>query len=303
MVTTLALGCVILLLAAAGIFLWYMPALSGQRKAAVRHAEAMLLAKAPQSNDASQQRLSDINRIDHLLIRANLPPSRKTVVLLVLPTVVFGLAALIRSGSFLFALFAVLLVAAVTAAWLYRRIMVLQRAVISQLPDFLEHMVRIAAVGNSLPMAFQGAASHTKPPLLPIIEQAQRNTRAGMDIDRALHQAATTYRIQPLEMVALIMGTSMRIGGRSDQIIQRMADFMRDLEQAQREFSATTSETRMSAIVLGLLPLACGFLMALTNPDFFTPMFEEPLGRQIMIVAVLLEVVGVTLLWRLAKSV
>ena len=59
----------------------------------------------------------------------------------------------------------------------------------------------------------------------------------------------------------------------------------------------------MSAIVLGSLPLVCGLLMALTNPDFFTPMFEEALGKKIMTFAIFLELVGVALLWRLAKSV
>ena len=302
MVSLLMILCVIALLMAGAIFLWFAPALHSQRKAAARHAESLLQARGAGAAAPVIPSSAPTHRWQDLLLRANLPPRHMTLVLVVLPSLLLGLLALFRSGSALFGLLALLVAAAITAAWIYRRILLVQREIVAQLPNFLDHIVRIAAVGNSLPMAFQGAAAHTKPPLQPIIEQAQRNTRAGMDIDRALHQAAQSYRVQPLEMVALVMGTSMRIGGRSDQIIQRMADFMRDIESAQREFNATTSETRMSAIVLSLLPLACGMLMAIANPDFFNPMFEEPLGKKILLFAVVLEAIGVTLLWRLAKS-
>ncbi len=49
--------------------------------------------------------------------------------------------------------------------------------------------------------------------------------------------------MEVLKVLSVVIGVSVRIGGRSDQILQRMGDFMRDLEQAQQELSATTSET------------------------------------------------------------
>jgi tight adherence protein B len=81
-----------------------------------------------------------------------------------------------------------------------------------------------------------------------------------------------------------------------------MSDFMRDLEHAQHELKSVTSETRMSSWVLGLLPLLAGGFMMLTNPDFFQPMFHEPLGHKLLLIALSLEAVGAFLLYRLAKS-
>lgn len=304
MVNLLLITGVVAMVVATAIFLWFLPALHRQRKAAAQHAESLLQTRAHGPGAAPTVIPSSLptQRWQDILLRANLAPRTSTLLLLASPSALLFLVALFRSGSLVFSLAALLVTAAITAAWVYRRMVLLQREIVAQLPNFLDHIVRIAAVGNSLPMAFQGAAAHTKEPLKPVIEHAQRNTRAGMDIDRALHQAAQAYRVQPLEMVALVMGTSMRIGGRSDQIIQRMSDFMRDMESAQREFNATTSETRMSAIVLSLLPLACGMLMAIANPEFFNPMFEEALGKKILVFALVLEMIGVTLLWRLAKS-
>ena len=77
---------------------------------------------------------------------------------------------------------------------------------------------------------------------------------------------------------------------------------MRDLEHAQQELRAITSETRMSAWVLGLLPVVTATFMTLTNPAFFNPMFHQPLGHTILLIALTLELVGSFLLYRLAKS-
>ena len=58
----------------------------------------------------------------------------------------------------------------------------------------------------------------------------------------------------------------------------------------------------MSAWVLGLLPVIAALFMALVSPEFFQPMFHDPLGKKILLVAVVMELGGGFLLYRLAKS-
>lgn len=305
----LLLSCIALLLVAAAIALWHWPALREQRKQASQHIDALLQSRQQATGQGQPAaavvgaKSSEQAFWQSWLMRSNLPPTLRTLLLLAAPPLLLAIFSGLRTGNVLMALFALLLGSAGIALWWYRRMKKIQNQMVAQLPDFLEHMVRIAAVGNSLPMAFQGAAANSHPPLRPVLENARLYTRAGMDMDRALLLSAQAFHVQPLQMLAVVMGTSMRIGGRSDQILQRMADFMRDLEQAQREFSATTSETRMSAWVLGLLPLACGLLMALMDPAFFSPMFTDPLGMKVMAIAVALELIGAGLLWRLSRSI
>ena len=176
------------------------------------------------------------------------------------------------------------------------------RAAAGPLPDFLENMVRLAGIGNSLSMAFQTATQQVAPPLRPLLDNALLYTRGGMDLDRALLQASRPYKLAAMETLAVVLGTSLRIGGRSDQILQRMSDFLRDIEQVQQELAATTSETRLSAWVIGLLPPVTALGMALFSPAFFRPMVELPAGHVLLCVALALEGLGAFLLYRLAKS-
>lgn len=299
----LLLGSSALLLVAIAMGLWWGLATRAQQRAAAEHAESRLSHNGPQqaSDPAAAQR-KPLRRWAELLRRAGLAESPRTFVLLVLPGVLTAIGAGLRMRSTVFGLLVFALYLLAAGLWLHRRIEKTQQKLVSQMPDFLENMVRMAGIGNSLSMAFQSATQNVDPPLRPILDNALTYTRAGMDLDRALQHAAQAYRLRPLEMLAVILGTSIRIGGRSDQILQRMSDFMRDLEEVQRELQATTSETRMSAWVLGLLPILAALFMALLSPDFFQPMLHDPLGRKILLVALLLEAFGAFALYRLAKS-
>lgn len=303
MMLPLLLGSTALLLIAVAMGLWWGLATRVQQRAAAEHAETRLSHPEAQRNADNPTALrKPARRWAELLRRAGLPESPRTLVLLVIPGVLAGVVAGMRMDSVGFGVFVLALYLLGVWLWLFRRIEKIQQRLVAQMPDFLENMVRMAGIGNSLSMAFQSATQNVDPPLRPILDTALSNTRAGMDLDRALQHAAQAYRLRPLEMLSVILGTSIRIGGRSDQILQRMSDFMRDLEEVQRELQATTSETRMSAWVLGLLPVVAAMMMALLSPDFFQPMFHDPLGKKVLLMAVAMEAIGAFLLYRLAKS-
>lgn len=240
---------------------------------------------------------------DGVLRRAALPTGMRVPLLIGAATLGLTALATARLGTWWAAPVIGLLCLLMAWFWLARRIGTLQAKLLRQLPDFLDNLVRLTALGNSLQMAFQTAGTQVPMPLRGLLDTTLSYTRSGLDLDRALAQAAQPYRIEALNVLAVVMGVSVRIGGRADQILQRMADFMRDLDQAQQELMATTSETRMSAWVLGLLPPISAVAMGLLNPDFFLPMFQEPLGHKVLLAALALEGIGGFALYRLAKSI
>lgn len=239
---------------------------------------------------------------DAALLRAGMTPGWRAPLLALVPGLALAGFAAMRLGTGWAFPLTLLLYALVAWLLLQRRIGRLQQKLIRQLPDFLDNLVSLTALGNSLQMSFQTASTQTVAPLRDLLDTTLRNARGGMDLDRALAQAAAPWRVEALEVLAVVLGVCVRIGGRSDQVLQRLSDFMRDLDQAQQELKATTSETRMSAWVLALLPPISALLMALVSPGFFEPMLREPQGHKILLAALGLELVGGFLLYRLAKS-
>ena len=85
--------------------------------------------------------------------------------------------------------------------------------------------------------------------------------------------------------------------------MERTATFMRDREEAQRELMALSAETRLSAWVLGLLPLVVAGGLFVMNAGYILLMWRDPMGKTMLLTALALEVIGALLLYRLAKSI
>ncbi|MFM0156016.1 type II secretion system F family protein [Paraburkholderia sediminicola] len=176
-----------------------------------------------------------------------------------------------------------------------------RQAIVRQLPSFLDGIVRLITLGNSVPAAFQAALQTTETPLRECLDHVSRMLRSGVEIDRALSHVASLYGARELELVGSVLRLSVKYGGRADVMLDRMASFMRDLEQAERELVAMSSETRLSSWVLGMLPVGIGGFLILTNPRYFGSMWFDPVGRQILYLAFGLQLLGAYLLYRLAR--
>ena len=107
-----------------------------------------------------------------------------------------------------------------------------QRRMISQLPAFLDNMVRLITIGNSMASAFQTAAASADAPLREVVETAAALSRSAKELDEALAHVSRQYGLKELYMVAAVVSIALRFGGRSDQVLERMAAFMRDVSQA-----------------------------------------------------------------------
>ncbi|MBN9411499.1 MAG: type II secretion system F family protein [Burkholderiales bacterium] len=190
---------------------------------------------------------------------------------------------------------------ALAAFWSWLRIQAARRRIVQQLPGFLDVMVRLISIGNSTHAAFQMAVNGARAPLRGHLEDAVGLSRAGVEIDQAVAQIAARTHLEELHLTAAILGLSVRHGGRADLLLERVSAYMRDLEQAQEELNAMSAETRLSAWVLGLLPLVVGGAIVIVNSSYFTRMWIEPTGQKMILGAVALQALGAFLLYRLAR--
>lgn len=177
------------------------------------------------------------------------------------------------------------------------------RRMVQQLPGFLDSLVRLITIGNSLGSAFQAAAPEVDEPLREVLARASSLTRSGKELDAALRQVSRQYGLHELYLMAAVIGVALRFGGRSDQVLERMAAFMRDLQQAREELVAMSAEVRLSAWVLALLPAGIAGFIIVFNNAMFMNMWNDPVGWKMLAGAFMLQLAGSYWLYRMAKSV
>ncbi|MCG7325421.1 type II secretion system F family protein [Achromobacter sp. ACRQX] len=177
-----------------------------------------------------------------------------------------------------------------------------QRRMISQLPAFLDNIVRLLTIGNSIAAAFRTAAAATDEPLREVVETAA-SLSSSKELDAALAHVSRMYGLKELYMVAAVVSLAMRFGGRSDQVLERMAAFMRDVAQARNELTASSAEVRLSAWILALLPVGVAGFIIVANNNLFMGLWEDPQGFKMLLTAVCLQIGGCYWLYRMAKAI
>ncbi|NOT17354.1 MAG: pilus assembly protein TadB [Sulfuriferula sp.] len=235
-------------------------------------------------------------------LRAGITPTVSFFLKLVLPWLFLSILAAYFGGWLSVAGVLLLYVVLVRFNW-WLRTSRRQRDMLRQLPVLIETMVRLITIGHSISAAFQQAVITTDEPLRDVLDRVNRQAQLGVALDKALHKEAKTFRFTQLDLVAAVIGLASRFGGRSDQALERMAAFMRDLEHAQQEFASLSTEVRLSAWVMALLPIAIGIFLIIFNNNMFLTMWHDPIGKNMLVGAVVLEIVGSYWLYRLAKTI
>jgi tight adherence protein B len=238
--------------------------------------------------------------LENFALRAGLSGARRLSMIAV-ATLAVGVVAIGLRAGVVAAGAATVALAAAVALFVTARSQRRRLAIVAQLPTFLDGIVRLVTLGNSVPAAFQAALQTTEAPLRDCLDHVSRMMRAGVEIDRALAHVAVVYRTREFEFVGAVLRLSVKYGGRADVMLERMSTFMRDLEQAGRELSAMSAETRLSAWVLVALPLLIGGFLVSTNPTYFTTMWGDADGRHLIYLSFALQAAGGYLLYRMTR--
>jgi tight adherence protein B len=300
-------ACLALLLVGASLMLWAEAVRRREREASrsfVRAQTEQIHARYQSNAETAPVITPDtLHRAWHdALRRAGLEPTRRFYTLLFAPLAAVALVAWAVS-SLLSEVMVVVLYVMVAAFLFWNRTRRMNERLLQQLPGFLDGVVRLMSIGSAVPAAFQAASANTEQPLRTCLATTTQLQRAGMDLDAAVLTVGQQYRVNELVLLSSVLRLSLRYGGRADIVMERTAAFMRDREQAQRELIALSAETRLSAWIIGLMPVVVGGIIIMFNASYVMSMWRDHAGKSLIMGAFALEVIGAIALAKLAKSV
>lgn len=162
---------------------------------------------------------------------------------------------------------------------------------VAAIPDSLALMASALAAGHTLDQAIVTAV-RAKGPLAAEFGRVQLRTRLGESLPDALSEMARRIRSDELKWVAISLRINARVGGEVSSLLSTVADTIRARDIVHRTLRALSAEGRMSALVLGLLPPGFALLLVFLQPTYLSPLIDDPRGRTLLVVAVVLFAVG-----------
>ncbi|MEF0144421.1 MULTISPECIES: type II secretion system F family protein [Pseudomonas] len=184
-------------------------------------------------------------------------------------------------------------------SWRCRRRLAL---IVEQLPGLLDYSVRSLKAGRTLSDAVLGGIEDTREPLRSAMGRVQRNVRMGVPLEEAVHELAELYEQDELRLFALGLRINQHYGGNASELMENLIKLIREREQGARQLRAMTGETRITAWILGALPLTMVGYFLLGNPGYLMAMWRDSQGQMMLLFAFALQAVGCLMLWRMMRS-
>lgn len=271
-------------------------------RAAGAGAEAVEAGLAPSLASARQIHNPLLRWACYLVWRSGVELEPSTVARILMVLVLLVPATLVAFGLFAGP---VILAVLLLFAWLIltRRAAARRHLIVAQLPDFLESAIRVLSAGNTLEEAFAAAARESPEPIRPLFISVGRQVRLGAPIETVLQEAADIHKIRDLKVLALAALVNRKYGGSLRSILRSLIQAIRRRDMAARELRALTAETRFSAMVLCVIPILLVTFIVLRNPGYYAPLWSETGGRAVLIGAVVWQIIGIGVIFRMLRSV
>ncbi|HEX7167536.1 MAG TPA: type II secretion system F family protein [Acidimicrobiales bacterium] len=170
-----------------------------------------------------------------------------------------------------------------------------RRAFTRQLPDALQLLSSSLRAGYSLVQGFAAVADEIEDPMGRELRRAVIETRLGRDLEVSLDDTAKRMNSRDFDWVVIAIRIQREVGGNLAELLTSVAETMISRERLRREVSALTAEGRLSAIIVGALPLVVAAALYVLNPGYLAPLFASTIGKAMILGSVVLTCVG--LLW------
>jgi tight adherence protein B len=216
---------------------------------------------------------------------------------LFLVTAVFGLGfapGLAAIPSFLAGMLAV------DAAVRLRGEMMAERFM-KQMPEALDAIIRGVRAGLPVLECIGTVGEEFDGPISLHFRTISERVQIGEPLDVALWRVADVIDRPEMDFMAVCISIQMETGGSLAEALGNLAALLRAREAMKLKIRAISSEAKASALIIGLLPFVMLGLLTMINPAYVMPLFVDPRGQFMLMLAGGSIGFGALVMWRMTR--
>lgn len=252
--------------------------------------------------DKIAERKSVAQKIDSLLERSGgtLRPGEFIVIVMV-ATVAGGVLGVLLGGSGISMLVGAISGALVLVARTRFRVRKRVRRMQGLLPDVLGILAGSLRAGHSFFQALDGVAKEAPEPMNHEFSRVVAEIRLGRPVPEALESLADRIDSEDFRWALLAVNVQRDVGGNLAEILDTVAKTLRERADIRRQVRVLSSESRLSAYILSILPFGVGGYLYLLSPETTSQLFTTDMGRIMVAGAGVLLILGFVWMRKLVK--
>ena len=237
-------------------------------------------------------------QLDTMFIQVN---KNKLVMLYSITPIVLGAVAFIFLHSFVF-IFLAALVGLALPAIVIKKIEAQRKTKLStQLVDGVMILSSSLKGGLSLIQAIEVLVEEMPAPISQEFGLILRENKMGVSMDESLRRLYDRMKIEELGFLVSSLLVAREAGGDLTKVLSRLATTIRDNSKLKEKVKTLTLQGRMQGIIMSVLPILFIGWVITFNRNHFDVMLNSDTGRLLLIVAAVLQIVGMILIYRFSK--
>ena len=166
------------------------------------------------------------------------------------------------------------------------------RAFEAQFPDALEFVSRAMRSGNAFSVSLELLHKEYAAPLADEFRRTFDEQNLGLPLEMALERLGARVPLLDVHFFVSAVLLQKRTGGNLASLLDNLAYLIRERFKLRGRIRAVSAHGRISGLVLSMIPLTVGVLMFYTNPSYVLFFFDDPDGKILMAVCIVLQFLG-----------
>jgi len=161
-----------------------------------------------------------------------------------------------------------------------------------QFPEALDLLSRAIRAGHAFQTAMGMVADELLDPVGPEFKKCFDQQNFGLPLRDALNQLSDRMPLLDVRFFVTAVLIQRDTGGNLAEILDNLAHVVRERFKILRQVRVHTAHGRFTGWVLMALPAALGAALSVINPAHMDLLFHERLGQQLLMTAIVMQVIG-----------
>jgi len=151
-----------------------------------------------------------------------------------------------------------------------------------QLPDTLTMIAGSLKAGYSFMQAISAAVDESSPPMSSELGRVLAEARLGLPLEEALEKMAQRVQEQNFTWTVMAINIQREVGGNLAELMEVLAETIRDRDRVGRQIKILTAEGKLSAIILVVLPFVEALILFRLAPGQMSLLVTTQAGLVIL---------------------
>ncbi len=158
--------------------------------------------------------------------------------------------------------------------------------------DAMDIIVRGVRTGLPLGDCLKIIAHESPEPVAGEFLRVVEGEAVGVPIEVCLERMFERMPVPEVNFFATVLNIQRTTGGNLGESLANLSGVLRGRKLLREKIKALSAEAKMSAIIIGALPIAVAIIVTIASPDYMNDLYYTDRGQQNMVIGAVMMVLG-----------